>query len=629
MTSKGMLRSNNITNLGICFSFKTANSMTKSISNIDILASRRTGGAINIQGIYYQFYYSCKTLLDNLNNANSHSVRLEGIEDVDIINQINVGYSTYIQLKYASKKPITASDLWSRGVIQNYLEVYLGGNTECNFKLAHNNQFNDKNIIAIQSKSKLNSDLVYWETKIEELKQGKGVNYDWSNFKLNDFLDKISFEVITIDELHKQIIKQLNAKFKITFGNTEQYLKALFYHIFLWSISRTEVTHSDIEAIINSVSEDIAKGSHNPAIQNRWLEKINFNIESQKNVDDYFDGKPARPIHIVQNLPIKRKKWEQRIFDSIQSNDITVIKASSGQGKSTLAWQIAKRLFDNEYSIYELLRCEEEYAGSLIEIIEGKVKNGETVIIVVDGLNNSTSAWAYFAERIQELPVKFIITTREEDWNRYGSAIHKLKVEVVNIGLNQVEAQEIFKLLKEKKKLNSNIQNWQSAWEQVADKQLLIEYIYLLTKGEMLSSRLEEQIKKHRESKNSSAIIEVLNITSLADTCNIKILNSKLITSLEKRFNDADFSSIYDVLEKEYYLKFDNIYVEGLHPIRSKHIVDILHRNYPIKNTFIKLLSVLDENAIYDFTYYALTYIEITEIKVFLEEVTVVVNIGT
>jgi len=98
------------------------------------LAKKRVGGAINFRGIGFQLLYSCYTLLNELDSSNfSKSIRLEGIEDVDIITVDN---NQYIQLK-SSINTIDAGSFWKMGVLQNFLEAFKV-NPNCNLKLVYN-----------------------------------------------------------------------------------------------------------------------------------------------------------------------------------------------------------------------------------------------------------------------------------------------------------------------------------------------------------------------------------------------------------------------------------------------------------------------------------------------------------
>ena len=71
-------------------------------------------------------------------------------------------------------------------------------------------------------------------------------------------------------------------------------------------------------------------------------------------------------------------------------SDVTVIRASSGQGKSTLAWQVAYDLIKKCWRPYELLWCEDEKEiGNIITLIESRIKVGERIAIIIDGLRKS------------------------------------------------------------------------------------------------------------------------------------------------------------------------------------------------------------------------------------------------
>ena len=76
---------------------------------------------------------------------------------------------------------------------------------------------------------------------------------------------------------------------------------------------------------------------------------------------------------------------------------------------------------------------------------------------------------------------KLLITTRENDWYNYSgdlSNIHSIKV--VKPTFDEKEAMEIFKLFREVKQLHPSITSWEKAWHKIAERQLLIEYVYLL-----------------------------------------------------------------------------------------------------------------------------------------------------
>jgi hypothetical protein len=132
------------------------------------------------------------------------------------------------------------------------------------------------------------------------------------------------------------------------------------------------------------------------------------------------------PIHIAQGLPVRRILWERKIESLLNESDSVIIKSSSGQGKSTLAWQTGYNKKDL-YDIYQVQYCPDvESANSILQFLQTRLNIGQSPLIIFDGLNSSLKSWNYVVENAANLPVKFIITTRNEDWYRYGSVCFKI-----------------------------------------------------------------------------------------------------------------------------------------------------------------------------------------------------------
>lgn len=73
----------------------------------------------------------------------------------------------------------------------------------------------------------------------------------------------------------------------------------------------------------------------------------------------------------------------------------------------------------------------------MFTFIQSRLRAGIIPIIIIDGLNEDVKEWAKLAEKAQILRgVKFVLTTREEDWFRYGKLkVSKLNLKAVNIEL--------------------------------------------------------------------------------------------------------------------------------------------------------------------------------------------------
>jgi hypothetical protein len=561
--------------------------------SLDSLLEKRVGGAINIRGIGFQLLYACyRTLLELDDSLPDKVIRLEGIEDVDIIQ---IEDSEYIQLK-SSINNINANDFWKMGVLQNFLEVYKV-NTNSKLLLVHNTKISKGNLNELILKNITQNGFTFWKEKFESSQ------IDISNVDFEQFINKVNFKKEDEKRIKQSCIRLLIERFEVNEGTEKQYLYALFNNIFFWSRDRSTIKLQDLRTIIQAVTDSFSKSPANPAIQYNWIKKIAFEHSDNKEDDSYFDGKAAKPIHIVQNLPVRRTSWENVIYDSINEFDVTLIKSSSGQGKSTLAWQVAKEFHDSDYSIYQLNYCNrQENIAGISDFIKTRLKIGELPIVIIDGVNNTISQWQILIEQIAELPVKVLVTSREEDWYRYGLDASKAHLKTIDIKLSVNEAKEIFSQLKSKGKIHSSIDKWEPVWEKIESKGLLIEYVFLLTRGQMIAERIQEQIKILNKEIGSSAKIEILRLISLADILNIKIQTKKLTEYVQDKIGfECDRGEIYKQLEREYYLQFNQKYIEGLHPVRSHHLVDTLHETLSVKDSLIILFQIIDKEFIYDY----------------------------
>jgi hypothetical protein len=83
---------------------------------------------------------------------------------------------------------------------------------------------------------------------------------------------------------------------------------------------------------------------------------------------------------------------------------------------------------------------------------------------------------------------------------------------------------------------------------------------------------------------------------------NIKIRTSSLINHITKTIGfQQDRGETLRELENEYFLNFEAQYISGLHPVRSKHLIDLLHDFLPIEDSLISLCDILEENSLFDF----------------------------
>lgn len=565
--------------------------------SIQELRESRDGGQIALRGYSYQFLYSCNLIL--LSDMDT-IFTLEGIEDIDTIKCSDGNKTiTHIQLKYSTQRQDAS---FMDGVLKNYLEAYLIDKNR-HFKLVYDFSVAAGNLSKLFSGNLDKSSKEFWEAKIDSIKKETSL-WNRSNFDFDDFIKRLSFENVKKDSLEKNIEDSLIKNFEIETDNISLFANGIKLLCFDKMESRAEITYSEITHCIEEIKFDINKGSQNPA--HAWIQRLQFS-KSDEYSSDYYEGKKASPSDIANNLPVIRPIVEKEIIDSIDKNRITVIKTSSGQGKTTLALR-AISLLTGEYTPYQITRCNNDAElGHIVEYFRMRTRIGEKPLILLDNLDAHLSEWNLLAQLMQTSVTyhyKLLVTSRENDWYNYGGDISNLHhLQIIKPILSEKEAESIYHALKKAEKLHKDITDWKNAWFKIADRQLLIEYVYLLTHGEMIAERISAQMKEIGNASAGGIKFEILRKVCFADVCGIKLETKFLIRDLVAK-TDLDIGEVLKSLADEFlvHISSEGDYIEGLHPVRSQHIVNRLHEYIALDETALsiaKIVSVSDISVLF------------------------------
>ena len=558
-------------------------------TNIEELSISRDGGQIALGGYSYQFLYSCYLILSS--SSPDISFQLEGIEDIDCIKQKDGSSDvTHIQLKYSANKQ-DASFL--PDVLKNFIEAYLLDQNR-SFKLVYDFPVAKGHLSKMFASNLDEKSRTYWIDVISEIKQNN-LSWNWSVYDFDKFISCLSFEKIEKATLIAEIEKALIGTYEINTDNVSLFANSIKILCFEKMEQRAYVTKAELDSQIQSVKIDISKGPQNPA--HSWIRKLDYSKPSLDEGRSFYEGKKATPADIASGFSIKRPSLEKDVINSICENTVTVIKASSGQGKTTLALQAAY-ILQNEYIPYQLLWCDEiKEIGNIVQYFKARIQLGEKILILIDNLDNHLSKWNYLVQLLQSelhCHYKLLITSREIDWYNYSGNLSNIQsLKVIKPALEEKEAIEIFNLFREAKQLHPSITSWQRAWNKIAERQLLIEYVYLLTHGEMLSERIASQISEIGQSSSGKAKCEILRKVCFADLCGVRLSVVNLYAS-QSEDSGSDFGELLKSMESEFlvHVNAERGYIEGLHPIRSKHVVDRLHEFLPVDNTAISVIKI-------------------------------------
>lgn len=553
------------------------------------LMEARDGGQVALKGYSYQLLYSCYLILSTVDE--NTSFRLEGIEDIDRIEYTdNTHRLSHIQLKCSQNKQNAS---FMKDILKNFLEAYLL-DSHRSFKLVYDFPVANGDLKKLLESNLDDKSCIYWDGVVATIRDECAL-WDWSNYNFSDFFVKLKFEKISRDTLEAKIEKALIETYDIATDNLSLFANSIKIFCLEKMAQRELVTHQEIAKCISQVKMDISKGPQNPA--HSWIRRVDYSKQSSDAGRGFFEGKKATPADIASGLPVSRPALEREIADSINTYIVTVIKASSGQGKTTSALQTAFAL-QNTYTPYQLTVCNDvRELGNIVQWFKLRIELGEKPLIILDNLDTHLSKWSELVQLMQTELVshyKFLITSREIDWYNYGGDLSNIQsLHVIRPTLNETEALAIYNLLKESGRLHSNVAGWQNAWHKIAERQLLIEYVYLLTHGEMLSERISAQMREIGASPAGGAKCEILRKVCFADLCGIRLTIQDLWRSQTTPATE-DFGELLKSMNDEFlvHVSAEGQYIEGLHPIRSKHIVDRLHEFVPIDETVLSVIRI-------------------------------------
>jgi hypothetical protein len=563
--------------------------MTDVTQTLDNLLRSRYQGASNITGIRFQLLYSILRAFDLYADVPAREVQFEGLEDVDVrgsqekaLRGLSIG-DTYVQVKHTgTPKPLSWLD--HEKILDHFIEIYLE-NHDARFVLVTSLpvKSNVEDLVRYCHGQRANLPLY-----TDQIVHAIATRSHLAAADLPAFLRSISFEYMSEVELLERLRIAVVRSFDLAAGNELLYLSHLVGCATGWAAHRAALQKRHLEAEKIGVQEWIGLGVENPAVRDRLIQPLSLVAEEM--VEDYYEGKQTRPGHILAALDAPRPRWQRAIEDTLKRVQVCIIRASSGQGKSTLLYRYAVDHFTSD-TIYRLQVCaREEHVGPLADYLQNRLLLGLPLLVLVDNLSYQTRFWHQVAAALAGRPVHFLLTSRDEDWYRYGLGASSFGREFVEPGLSLQEARAIFNDFSQRGKVAANVPSSGWAYEQVAERRLLIEFVYLITHGQMLAERIEDQIATIEAQGEDRAKLEVLRLVTTAQTYGARV---SIVSLLQHVDFQQDPDRTLKALEREYLMCTDGM-CEGLHLVRSEHLVRALHTILPIQHTVLRLLKILD-----------------------------------
>jgi hypothetical protein len=548
---------------------------------LDELLRQRWHGAVNIRGIRYQLLYSVLRGMDLYLDGTQESIRLEGIEDVDLLGFHSQG--EYVQLK-TSQDPWTWSDL--KKPLQGFLEAFRQEEGS-SFRLVVDFPLVRDVARLAEVRTLKGQEEKRIRKKFRELcKQlHTGAERKATSAEADALLDRLTIESVPESEIWQQLRLQVADAFELSSDAVHVYIQVLVERFLEWAKDRRTVTRQDLAKVRERVGEALARETSFAGYGQGLIDRVVWLSDLQ--VDDFYEGKETRPGHIASGADVVRTHWLERIDDALAVTSICVLRSSSGQGKSTLQYRYAHDYWPAD-SVFTLRVAQTtEHVELVRNYLQFRASLGIPILLLVDNAGWRTPLWPLVAQECAALGVRVLVTVRNEDWHRF-SRRSLTSYEVIEPSLNLDEARQIFDAFRSKGKLHPAIDSAEWAYDRVGELHLLMEYVYLLTHGAMLEERLQDQVQEIRTQGEDPAKIEVLRRVAVADALGAPVSVEGLLAGIE--FTGDPQQALLS-LDGEY-LRLDDRHLTGLHWVRSDHLTRILHEKY--RNMAHTALAVLD-----------------------------------
>jgi len=549
---------------------------------IDALLRSRFHGAVSIRGIRFQILFSALAAFRLYESDGPQTIRLEGIEDVDLVG-LSRG-DEFIQVK-------TADRHWSwsqlKKPIGSFLEAMRTGEF-AKFILVFNFRL-EKEFARLSRRNELTAaELNRVTKKFRKLCRSCGATRQ----EADNLLEHVTIESHIDSDVTLRMRQLVATEWDVPTESVDLYLCVLVSQFLEWAVDRKSVSADDLSQIRTRVAEGMARERAFDAYGRGLITRLTATCDT--NAEEFFIGKGTRVGQIAAGVDVPRPIWISRIREGMRDGQVCVIRAPSGQGKSALLYRFVIDHWVAD-STYELKVAETvEQAELVCEFLRFRSDLKLPTNVVIDNAGWRTAHWPRVAELAASLRIPVLVSTRHEDWYRFG--VESLTGTVfIEPELTQDEARSIYAALERRGHVRESVTSGDQAFEQVGEPRLLMEFIYLVTQGRMLRERLRDQISSMERRHDDPSRLDILRLVSLAHILGVPVDVRRLMSEVACC---DDQQRTLESVQREF-VEVSPGEISGLHHVRSAHLVDLLHATFPeASDTAARLLRVVPYRAL-------------------------------
>lgn len=358
----------------------------------------------------------------------------------------------------------------------------------------------------------------------------------------------------------------------------------LQHWLFTCMEQRRKITRVDVIDRVNRVGQFLAERRD---YQDQWYTTIQplqdrpiAPDEHDRLQKEFYEGGFTRFEHILAGLDFYREEKVSAIKQGFQKRNIVIVHAASGQGKTALCYRYLQNWLPNNFR-FAIGRIEGmQHALQIANALLGHANAIQAPMAIYVDVHPRDQAWPVLVEQLARHPyAQVLVAIREEDFNRADVAGAPFDFADVDLAFTEQEARLLFERAQASSK-HIGFLDFESAWDAFNGSGPLLEFVYLLTQTTTLRQRLESQVNRIRDEVRERNLspdeLKLLCLAAVATAYEARLNTRKLVASLHLPDPDRTLKFYKD----EYLIRVSSAehaqYIEGLHPIRSAILTDLL-----------------------------------------------------
>ena len=307
--------------------------------------------------------------------------------------------------------------------------------------------------------------------------------------------------------------------------------------------------------------------------------------------DKFYEGISTQPGHVNAGLAIPRPDLMQQAAEGFAVYRPVLFTGPSGIGKSAALWMLP-HAFPGIlwFRVHHATPIDIPHIVRLLRAFG--VSQESQVGLLFDAVGQDEfNSWELLQTAVMQISGALLVgTVRNEDLFTLGDLADS---HIVRISLNNESAAAIHAGLL--RRGATTLSHWQEALEQ--SDRLTLEYTHLLTKGTRLQSVLDAQVSD-RLLHDRFLELSILALVATADAWHASIQ----FTALEEylQVSSVELRVAMERLVDEHLLTNYNGSLRGTHQIRSRGLVNALHRTPPptLIGSVAAVLNLLNTDSI-------------------------------